>query len=351
MRRGYIGARDGGKRPTASKSVPRTPHDLPTPAIRYTIEEALDLFVQAKEAEGVRPRTVGNYREHITYLRRYIDREPIYVDELTAELIRGCLLYLLRKRVAYEEIASRSHVQKGLSPQTINMRLRTLRTMCAFWHKDGILAVNPVANIKYVKSDHVDEVPGLTDAEIDRVLSSYDERQYAQWRDKTLCLLLLDSGLRVEEAVSIKIGQINVRQSELSIPAEIAKSRRGREIPISREIAKRLVKLHEESRRYFGDYDEVFMNAYGSPFTAEAYRRRLNRLKKRIGIPKLHPHMFRHTFCRNYILNGGDIFTLQKIVDHADIKTTRKYIQMDSDHIRQQHNKYSPVRRLLRENK
>ncbi|MGX2961848.1 tyrosine-type recombinase/integrase [Peribacillus sp. JNUCC 23] len=58
--------------------------------------------------------------------------------------------------------------------------------------------------------------------------------------------------------------------------------------------------------------------------------------------------MFRHTFCRNYILNGGDMFTLQKIVDHADIKTTRKYIQMDSEHVRQQHNRYSPAHRVLR---
>lgn len=89
------------------------------------------------------------------------------------------------------------------------------------------------------------------------------------------------------------------------------------------------------------------MNAYGENFTAEAFRRRLNRLKKNLGILKLHPHIFRHTFARNYILNGGDVFTLQKILDHADIQTTRKYIQMDKEHIREQHNKFSPVRRLF----
>lgn len=89
------------------------------------------------------------------------------------------------------------------------------------------------------------------------------------------------------------------------------------------------------------------MNAYGDDFTADAFRRRLNRLKKKLNIPKLPPHIFRHTFARNYILNGGDVFTLQKILDHADIQTTRKYIQMDSEHSRLQHNKFSPVRRLF----
>ena len=89
------------------------------------------------------------------------------------------------------------------------------------------------------------------------------------------------------------------------------------------------------------------MNAFGEDFTADAFRRRLNRLKRKLGIERLHPHMFRHTFARNYILNGGDIFTLQKILDHADIQTTRKYIQMDKEHLRQQHNKFSPVRKLI----
>lgn len=91
------------------------------------------------------------------------------------------------------------------------------------------------------------------------------------------------------------------------------------------------------------------MNAYGEDFTADAFRRRLNRLKQKLNIPKLHPHMFRHTFARNYVLNGGDIFTLQRILDHADIQT-RKYVQMDSEHIREQHNKFSPLRNIIKRN-
>ncbi|WP_420490850.1 tyrosine-type recombinase/integrase [Neobacillus drentensis] len=85
-------------------------------------------------------------------------------------------------------------------------------------------------------------------------------------------------------------------------------------------------------------------------FTEDAFRRRLNRLKGKLNIPKLHPNMFRHTFARNYVLNGGDIFTLQRILDHADIQTTRKYVQMDNEHIREQHNKFSPLRNIIKRN-
>ena len=159
--------------------------------------------------------------------------------------------------------------------------------------------------------------------------------------------MLLDTGLRINEAMSLTAEQIDFQQNTLLVPSDIAKNRKYREIPISREISKRLRQLLDETVQYFGEGYQLFMNAYGEPFTADAFRRRLNRLKVKLDIPKLHPHMFRHTFARNYILNGGDLFTLQKILDHADIHTTRKYIQMDSEHLRQQHNKFSPIRRIF----
>ena len=198
-----------------------------------------------------------------------------------------------------------------------------------------------------LKDDAHEEVQGLTDEEIDSILASYDDKLFAQWRDKTLVLLLLDTGLRINEAMSLTADQIDFQQNTVFVSSQIAKNRKHREIPISREISKRLRQLLDETEQYFGEGCQLFMNSYGDDFTADAFRKRLNRLKIKLDIPKLHPHMFRHTFARNYILNGGDVFTLQKILDHADIQTTRKYIQMDSEHLRQQHNKFSPVRRLF----
>ncbi|WP_237458371.1 tyrosine-type recombinase/integrase [Pontibacillus yanchengensis] len=202
-------------------------------------------------------------------------------------------------------------------------------------------------NVKPVRSDQEDEVEGLSDDVVDKILRYYDERQFAEWRDKTLVLLLLDTGLRISEAVNLTIEQIDIKSLEITVPSQVAKNRKYRDVPITHQVAKRLRDLHAESQLYFGDTDRIFMNAYGEPFTDDAFRRRLNRLKKKLDIPRLHPHQFRHTFCRNYLLAGGDVFTLQKIVDHADIKTTRKYVQMDREHIKQQHNKHSPVRRYL----
>ncbi|RFU60971.1 tyrosine-type recombinase/integrase [Peribacillus glennii] len=315
--RGYISERGGVRRATATAKGRRLP--VEQPSARYTIDEALDIFVKAKEAEGVRPRTVENYRQHVSYLRAFLG-EGFNIDELTPEVIRDYIIYLRVERPRYEGSEGRKFTKVGLSVNTINMRLRTLKTMCTFWHAEGMTPTNAMKTVKPVKDDSGEEVPGLTDAEVDKILGYFDEKQFAEWRDKTLVLLLLDTGLRINEAVSLTIEQVDVKRGELFIPSEIAKNRKGRDVPVSREIAKRLVQLHEESRQYFGSNDDIFMNAYGEPFTAEAFRRRLYRIKKRLGMPRLHPHMFRHTFCRNYILNGGDIYASEnrRLRGHKD---------------------------------
>ncbi|WP_060210230.1 tyrosine-type recombinase/integrase [Sporosarcina koreensis] len=342
-KRTFIGKRNAGSSGEQSKA---------TSSANATLNEALDAFIHAKEAEGVRPRTVENYREHIRYLADYLRTkhgwETAYANDLTPEIIRSYIKYLRTEKPRYEYAEGRKDKWVGLSVNTINIRLRTLRTMCRFWAKEGVTETNAMETVKNVVGDTIEEVPGISDEGIDRLLASYDVNNFAEWRDKVLIMLLLDTGLRITEAVSLTVDNVDYHLNTAYVPSQVAKNRRMREVPLSREVAKLLSQLHEESCGYFGESPFIFHNAYGEPFTAGAFRTRLNRRKKRLGLSRLSPHMFRHTFCRNYLLNGGDLFTLQKIVDHADIDTTRKYVQMDDEHVRQQHNKYSPVRRLLK---
>jgi len=334
---------------TPSTKDRRTSNVRRTVAEEYTIREALEIFISAKEAEGIRPRTVLDYRQHAEYFARYMQNDEFLISEITPERIREYVNYLRKERRAYDGDDTRVKSEKGLSVNTINTRLRTMKTMCIFWYGEGMIYSNPMMGIKMMRDDELEEVPGLTDEEVDKVLNSYDEKQFAEWRDKTLVLLLLDTGMRINEAVNLQVEQIDFKRPSVYVSSQIAKNRKRRDIPLSREVAKRLRLLIEETRQYFGnDVQYLFMTAYGEDFSADTFRRRLNRLKRRLDIPRLSPHMFRHTFARNYVLNGGDIFTLQQILDHADIKTTRKYVQMDDEHVRSQHNKFSPVRRLLK---
>lgn len=340
MKRKFIGER-------GLKVAPKDPQSMNA---LYTIDEALEVFLRAKAAEGVRQGTIIGYHDIFRYFRQWLDDGITNINEITADTIRNYINYLRTERTPYAEDPQRKRNGKGLSVHTINIRIRGLSTLFRFLFTEGIIPNNPMQNISQVRDDAHEEVPGIPDEQIDAILSSYDDRQFAQWRDKTLILLLLDTGLRIGEALSLTAVQIDFRKLTITIPSQIAKNRKSREIPISREVAKRLRQLLDETQQYFGDGSKLFMNAYGEEFTDDAFRRRLNRLKRKLNISRLHPHMFRHTFARNYILNGGDIFTLQLILDHADIQTTRKYVQMDNEHIREQHNKFSPLRNIIKRN-
>lgn len=317
--------------------------------IEYTLEEALEIFLRAKIAEGVRERTLFEYKRHIRYLADYLAvHQPTFkfINHLTPSMIRDYINFSKNKK-AYEGDSIREK-STTLSANTINIRLRTLRTMCKFWFLEKVIPDNPMENIKLIKQDAEEEVKGFSDKELGLILNYFNERNFGEWRDKILVLLLLDTGMRINEAISIQVSNIDFKDSSIFIPPEENKNRKGRHIPLSREITRELKNLHGECVSYFGSHDRLFMNAYGEPLTGDTIRRRLFKVGSALGIPKVHPHRFRHTFIRNYILNGGDLFTLQKIVDHANITTTRKYVQMDDVHIKEQHNKFSPVRKYMK---
>ena len=71
----------------------------------------------------------------------------------------------------------------------------------------------------------------------------------------------------------------------------------------------------------------------------------LLRLGKKAKIPgiRLNPHQFRHAFARQYLVQGGDIFSLQKILGHSSLEVVRMYVNLITSDILEQHRKYSPV--------
>lgn len=326
------------------------------PEHEQSLRSALKMFVNAKEAENVRPRTIEEYYKHIRYfsdfLKIHLDVVEVDLSLFTSENIYAYINYLKNEKERYNGIQGRSKGYIGLSPTTINIRLRTLRTMCRFWHNKKLLEENPMEFIKPLRHDiDVDDsVRGFTERELPVILNSFDERRYSEWRDKIICLLMLDTGLRPTEAVELPKESLDFKTLTIEVFADVAKSRRSRIVPMSKDIARLLRDLIKETEAYFGDSNRVFLSSYGDEITASTFRKRLNRKKVAIGFDKLSPNQFRHTFCRSYIMNGGDLFTLQKIVGHQDIKTTRKYVQVDYDHIEQQHHKYSPIKKILYRN-
>lgn len=153
-------------------------------------------------------------------------------------------------------------------------------------------------------------------------------------RDRALVILLLDTGIRIGEA-------LNLVAADILGDVLLVDGKTGqREVPVSPEAREQLLQL--------ADRGPIFRGMKGKMTASGAYRVVRNALA-RAGITtrKRGPHVLRHTFGRLYILAGGDLVSLQRILGHSNIKTTEIYAELDLRDITAQHHRFSPLKTAL----
>jgi len=99
--------------------------------------------------------------------------------------------------------------------------------------------------------------------------------------------------------------------------------------------------------RVFGKLkgSSVFASENGKILSTSWWSKRIARYSRLAGV-KITPYSLRHTFAIEFLRNGGDLFSLQRILGHLDLTTTKRYIHLSQDDIREIHSKASPVQKL-----
>jgi site-specific recombinase XerD len=165
------------------------------------------------------------------------------------------------------------------------------------------------------------DVEFLTDAEIDRVLSVLSPTTFTGARLRALFILLLNTGLRISEALSLDRRLFDQQQREFDI--------------IGKGSKRRTVFLNDECFRAVSQYLRFRADDEPALFVTTGFPRRLARddiskyfkaVRLKAGLEKkFTPHILRHTYCTNLLKNGADIRYIKDLVGHQDIQTTAKY--------------------------
>lgn len=321
-----------------------------------SIQDAFDLFVSIKEAENVKPRTKNEYyvqyRYFVEWLQEY-HSEVVNVQDISTSLIRSYINYLAYDKEKYEGIHYRTEKlnhQKGLSPYTVNIRIRFLKCWFNVLVKEKYVLDSPANNVKLMKVD-LDTKDPLSEDEIRLLLQQPNQRQYAQYRDYVLLMLFIDSGMRVQEVCALDVEDIDIATRCVHLPASKNKNRKSRVIPLSVEVIRLLQELLTETRQYF-DTNVLFVSNFGERLTPDGIRTNIKKYAKRAGLRKtVSPHAFRRFYAKHSALNGMDLFSLQRILGHAELSTTRRYVQLNNEDLVQQHNQYSPLSNVLTKKK
>jgi len=161
-------------------------------------------------------------------------------------------------------------------------------------------------------------------------------------RDRAIVLLLLDTGLRVSEAAGIRLGDLRP-DSSVKVMGKGAKERI---VPIGSTARGAIV-------RYLGQRGPgpieapLFLGRRGA-LDWRGMQQVLKRLKARAGITgRLSPHSLRHTFARSYLVNGGDVFSLQQILGHTTLDMVKRYVSLADADVAAKHRTASPADRLV----
>ncbi len=293
-------------------------------AHKGTWQHVMDDFLFWKKAQGVSETTIKGYSNHI---RHFFTRfEDIWGED---ELIRQAIM---------------EHMADDIKPATYNLRLIYLRAFFDWAIKEVYVNSNPLEDYKKRKADaRIVDIPVDT---LQKLLSTPDQKTFAGLRDYGLMLLTLDTGVRPKEAFQLTIQEFDLAHYHVNIPAEVSKTRHARTLPIlphTTEVIKKLIRVRPDD---WEDNIPVFCNNEGGSLTRHTWNDRLEYYSEKIGF-KIRPYDLRHSFAIMFLRNGGNAFSLQKMMGHENMDMTKRYLNITGQDLREAHQQASPVHSLI----
>ena len=165
-----------------------------------------------------------------------------------------------------------------------------------------------------------------------------DEKGWSQ-SDMALILILLHTGIRLGELLRLRLGDINLENGEVYIrPYRSSKKSKSRTVFLGARTRQAVWKYIAKQQAATNDQSLPLIEIKGT-----SVRQIFTRIAKNANVPNVHPHKFRHTFAITYLRNHGDIFTLKRLLGHATLDMTQRYLDIVKDDVADAHKYASPV--------
>ncbi len=314
-----------------------------------TLETLALSFLTCKEIEGRSHNTIRWYRDMLSRYCRYVHRTMpgASIHDLGLHEARAFVQELQTTTQRWQDHPTIRGSYGNLSVSTIRGYVRTLKVFWNWIADEGYIQHNPMTRLKQPRAQRK-IIRTFSSDEIKAMLATFDLEWPSDYRSYAMILLFLDTGLRLSELASVTLSNIDIAHSRVRV---IGKGAKERVVPFGVQT-RRVLLQYLKTYRYnpLPAYENhLFTTSSGTPLRPSAIQTMVRHLKTDAGITdaRCSPHTFRHTFAKNYLLNGGDVFSLQRILGHTSLEIVRLYVNLvDSDvaHLYRQH---SPIDHLL----
>lgn len=294
----------------------------------------LQLFISECRAKNLSRRTVQFYEENLLRMQKTFESQNIELDVTT----------LTNRDIKHQYVGHM--LAKGLASNTVNGRIKSGKAFFKYLFEEGHISNNLADELKLVKAEKK-MIQTFTKEQVLALLNQPNRHTFTGFRDYTMMMVMLETGMRIGELLNLKVGDLFLKEMEIRIIK--GKGGKARRVPIQKTCVKILTQYLDE--RGDADTDWLFVNVEGTALHMRTIQENIQEYGKFAGISgvRVSPHTFRHTMAKFYILNGGDVFTLQQILGHSTLDMVRYYVELFSKDIRDQHQKYSPVENMTRQ--
>ncbi len=273
----------------------------------------------------------------------YEQRLGVFADWCT---VQGICLEQVSRRIVdsfveHLHATHTSHKGTPLSSYTTAGYVRCIRAFLYWCSEDEQFeSCVKLATIKRIKLPKLTQkiIAVFTDEHIAALLAAarHEYNDYLQERDPVIIKLLLATGIRATELCTLKIADCHLKPNTLRNPSEsfvkvMGKGRKEREIPLDEDTRRKLAHFIRIHRAGAKPGDVVFVGRTESAkMTVDGLESMFHRLAFWAGIDesqvRVSPHTTRHTFSARFILAGGSIYHLSRLLGHSSVQTTEKYL-------------------------
>lgn len=295
------------------------------------LSTAIEAFLISKKVENLQPETIIFYQKKLKLFIFFCDEIAVnQVSQIDPNVIRNFFLWLREK----------NHNEGGIS-----CYYRSLKTFIRWWitETEPDNYKNPFLKVKSPKVA-LEPLEPINTEDINKLLDSCHGKNFTDIRDFAIINLLLDTGCRASESLSINLNDIDLLNGCILI-----RSGKGRK--------PRNVFIGKKTRKAIRNYLKIRSNSLSALWITDDQNDRLSywglkgmmkRRSKIAGIKKTpQVHAFRRTFALSMLESGVDIVSISKMMGHADLQILTRYLKQSKGSLEAIHHLHSPVDNLI----
>lgn len=272
----------------------------------------VEAFLKERTAQNLVKGTVKFYKERLDSFASFLESQEVkYISQITPILIRDFLLLL---------------EERGHNAGGIHSYFRSIKAFLRwYWDEVEPDSRNPINKVKAPKVP-VEPIEGISKENFESLLSACPKLAYHGERDRTILMMLLDTGVRATELCNLNLEDVNLMDS--SILVRQGKGRKPRYVFIGRKTRKQLRKWISLRGR---EGNALLLNRYEERIKYSTLREIMRRLSQKAGIEEPSLHDFRRAFCLECMRKGVDLLTLSRLMGHTTLQLLTRYAKQTTN--------------------